>query len=88
MLKGESIALACVFQSHNSILDNSNNINKSLEISSNFFSSNLLVEGNFTYSEIDWDHYSTASTNNLNFKFSKCPRVLFFEKFILEATRG
>ena len=52
MLK-EKIILACVYRGPNSSPDNSNYINKSLEILSRRFSSNLLVVGDFNYPKID-----------------------------------
>ena len=75
MLK-EKIMLACVYRSPNSSPDNSNDVNKSLKILSRRFSSNLLVVGDFNYPKIDWEHYSTTSSqNNLNSKFLECTRL-------------
>ena len=88
MLK-EKVILVCVYRSSNSSPDNSNDINKSLEILSRRFSSNLLVVGDFNYPKIDWEHYSTTSSpNDLNSKFLECIIDCYFEQFISEPTRA
>ena len=85
----EKIIHACVYRSPNSLPDNSNNINKSLEILSGRFSPNLLVAGNFNYPKINWEHYSTTSSpNDLNSKFFECTIDCFFNQFISEPIRG
>ena len=85
----EKIIHACVYRSPNSLPDNSNNINKSLEILSGRFSPNLLVVGDFNYPKINWEHYSTTSSpNDLNSKFFECTRDCFFKQFISEPIRG
>ena len=87
MLK-EKVILVCVYRSSNSSPDNSNDINKSLEILSRRFSSNLLVVGDFNYPKIDWEHSTISSPNDLNAKFLECSRDCFFEQFFSEPTRG
>ena len=88
MLK-EKIILVCAYRSPNSLPDNSNDINKSLEILSRRFSPNLFVVGDFNYPKIDWEHYLTISSpNDLNSKFLKCTKDFFFEQFISGHTRS
>ena len=88
MLK-ENIILACVYRSPNSTPDNSNDINKSFKNLAGRFSSNLLIVGDFNYSKIYWEHFSTTSSpNDLNSKFLEYTRDCFFQHFISEPTRG
>ena len=85
----ERIILACIYRSPNSSPDNSNNIDKFLEIFSRRFSLNLLVVGDFNHPNIDWEHSSTTSSPPPPPPPPPpCARDCFFEQFISEPTRG
>ena len=89
LMMKENMILARVYRRSNSTPENYNDINKSFEILSRGFSSNLLVVGYFNYPKTDWEHDSTTtSSNELNFKFLECTRDCIFEQFIEEPTRG
>ena len=84
------LAIACVYRSPNSTVNNSNNLNALLKNISDKYNANLIILGDFNYPKIDWVHYSTnSSINDPNYKFLETTRDCFFsKKYMKSSTRG
>ena len=83
------LAIAFVYRSPNSTVNNSDNLNVLLKNISDKYNANLIVLGDFNYPRIDWVHYSTnSSINDSNYKSLKTTRDCFFQQHVKSSTRG
>ena len=83
------LAIACVYRSPNSTVNNSDNLNVLLKNISDKYNANLIVLGDFNYPRIDWVHYSTNSCiNDSKYKFLETIRDCFFQQYVNSSTRG
>ena len=83
------LAIACVYRSPNSTVNNLDNLNVLLRNISGKYNANLIVLGDFNYPKIDWVHCITnSSINDSNYKFLETTRDCFFQQYVKSSTRG
>ena len=83
------LAIACVWRSLNTAVDNLGNLNVLLKNIYGKYDVNLIVLGDVNYFKIDWAYYSKVlNINYSNYKFLETTRDCFFQQYVKSSTEG